>query len=442
MSSVSEIASAMKSLLTETARRLGRESKFVKRESKLDGAGFAQTCVLGWSEHPDASLSQLSQTAASVGVTITPQGLDQRFDQEAASFLRTLLEEAAHLLIRAHPRALPILARFSVVQIQDSTTIGLPDGLVTVWRGCGDATGGHRAALQIRVGLDLLSGALHDLLLASARTSDQRLATSPQTLPTGALAIADLGFFAVARLAAIAERGAFFLNRLLTSTAVYDVDGQRLVLEEWLGKETARQVERTVQIGARERLDCRLLAVRVDQEIADQRRHRLKAEAKRKGRTLSPRSLVLADWATLVTNAPPEKLTLDEAFVLVRVRWQIGAPFGPLFKLWKAHAKVDEWRTSKEWRILCEVYAKLLGILLQHWLLVTGCWDDPDRSLVKAAATVRDHVLLIIYALRGKLDLVTVLTLLQETLAACPKLERRAKRPATFQLLENLDHAA
>lgn len=41
MSSVTEIASAMKSLLTETARRLGRESKVVKRESKLDGAGVA-----------------------------------------------------------------------------------------------------------------------------------------------------------------------------------------------------------------------------------------------------------------------------------------------------------------------------------------------------------------------------------------------------------------
>lgn len=394
--------------------------------------------MLGWSEHPDASLSQRSQTAASVGVAIPPQGLDQRFDQEAASFLRPLLEEAAHLRISAHPRALPILARFSVVQIQDSTTIGLPDRLATLWRGCGDAPGGHRAALTIRVGLDLVSGALPALLLASARIPDQRLATSPLTLPPGALAIADLGFFAVARRAAIAQRGAYFLNRFLTSTAVADGNGPRLVLEEWLGKETAWQVERPVQIGAHERRECRLLAVRVDQEIADQRRRRLTAEATRKGRTLSPRSLAVADWAILVPNAPPEKRARDEAFVLVRVRGQIEL----LCKLGKTHATVDEWRTSTEWRILWEVYAKLLGILRQPWLLVTGCWDDPDRSLVKAAATVRDHVLLIIDALRGKLDLVTVLTLRQETLAPSPKLERRAKRPATFQLLENLDHAA
>ena len=67
MTSVTEIAATMKSLLTETAHQLGRETKFVERASKLDGASFAQTCILGWSEHPDASLSQLSQTAASVG---------------------------------------------------------------------------------------------------------------------------------------------------------------------------------------------------------------------------------------------------------------------------------------------------------------------------------------------------------------------------------------
>ncbi len=438
MTSVPEIATAMKSVLTDTARRLGRETQFVERASKLDGAAFAQTCVWGWSEHPEASLSQLSEMAASVGVAITPQGLDQRFDQEAATFLRTLLEDAAHRVLGAHPAVLPVLARFTAVQVEDSTTIGLPDGLAAIWHGCGDAVGGHLAALKIQARLDLLSGTLHDRLLANGRTSDHHLASSPDTLPPGALAIADLGYFGLARLSAIAQHHAVFLTRLLTSTAVFAPGGQRLDREEWLGRETARRIERPVQIGAQERLDCRLLAARVDQEIADQRRRRLKAEAKRKGRTLSKRSLVLADWAILVTNASPEQLSVDDAFVVVRVRWQIEL----LFKLWKSHAKVDEWRTTKDWRILCEIYAKLLGCLLQHWLIVASCWADPDRSLVKAAATVRDHALLIVYALRGKLDLVTVLTLLHETLQACPPLERRAKRPATFQLLEDLAHAA
>lgn len=437
MASVPEIGQAMKTLLSETAQRLGRETGFVQRASKLEGAGFAQTCVLGWSEHPDASLSQLVQTAARAGVRVTPQGLDQRFTPEAATFLRRLLEEATRLVVSADPAALPILDRFAAVQIQDSSTIPLPDGLATVWHGCGDALGHHLAALKIQVRLDLLSGTLHDLLLAHGRTSDRTLAAPADVLPPNALALADLGYFAVARLAHIAAHSAFFLSRLQAATAVFDEAGQRLILEEWLGHERAGQVERAVTIGVQERLAVRLLAVRVSPEVADGRRRRLKAEARRKGHTLPARQLVLADWSILVTNAPHARLSVPEAFVLARVRWQIEL----LFKLWKSHARLDAWRSAKDWRILGEVYAKLLGVLLQHWLIVASCWSYPDRSLVKAAATIRAHVPLIAYAIRGALDLVQVLTLLQETLQTCPRSERRVKHPATFQLLEGLHHA-
>ena len=44
-------------------------------------------------------------------------------------------------------------------------------------------------------------------------------------------------------------------------------------------------------------------------------------------------------------------------------------------KLWKAHAKADEGRTGKDWRILCEVYALrgtldlvVVLTLLKGWL--------------------------------------------------------------------------
>lgn len=438
MTSVPEIGEAMKRLLTETAQRLGRETRFVQRASKLDGAAFAQTCVWGWRQHPDASLSQLCQTAASAGGAIRPQGLDQRFDAGAATFLRRLLEEASHLVMGGNPTALPLLARFTAVQIEDSTTIGLPDELAAIWQGCGDAVGGHVAALKVQAGLDVLSGTLHRLLLAHGRASDRTLVSAPTLLPPGALALTDLGYFAVARLVAIARQGAFFLSRWQAATAVFDGAGRRLLLEEWLGQEAALQVERTVQLGMHDHLPVRLVAARVSQEVADQRRRRLQADARRKGHTLPARRLVLADWTILVTNAPPDKLTADETFTLARVRWQIEL----LFRLWKDQAHLDQWRTAKTWRILGEVYAKLLGVLLQHWLIVASCWAAPDRSLVRASATIQDHAPLLIYGVQGKLDLTTILTLLAETLHACPPIQRRAKRPATFQLLAGLHDAA
>jgi hypothetical protein len=430
VTSVPEIAQAMKALLTETAARLGRESGFVRRRSKLGGAAFAQACVLGWARHPDARLSQLAATAAAVGVAISPQGLEQRFDEQAAAFLRALLQAAVGALVGADPVAVPVLARFGTVQIQDSTIVNLPDGLAAVWRGCGDAAGRHLAALKVQVRLDALTGALPELLLAHGRTHDRACAAAP-ALPAGGLSLADLGYFALARLRALDERRAFFVSRLLGGTAVFAADGARLDLGERLRPEAGPAVDWAVTLGVAERLPVRLLAARVCQEVADQRRRRLREEARRRGQGLSRARLALADWTILVTNAPPEKLSAAEAFVLARLRWQVEL----LFKLWKDAGKLDEWRSGKAWRILCEVYAKLLGVLLQHWLLVASCWTYPDRSLTKAAALVRDHALLLAYALRGALDLGRALGLLHAALQACPRLERRRRHPATFQLL-------
>jgi hypothetical protein len=40
---------------------------------------------------------------------------------------------------------------------------------------------------------------------------------------------------------------------------------------------------------------------------------------------------------------------------------------------------------ANQWRILCELYAKLIGLLLQHWLIILFDWQDEQRSLVKLA---------------------------------------------------------
>ena len=118
-----------------------------------------------------------------------------------------------------------------------------------------------------------------------------------------------------------------------------------------------------MRLGEVHRLPARLLAVRGPQAVADERRRRLWAVARKKGCMVSARRLALAAWIMLVTNVPSDRLTVRE--VLGRTRWQIEL----LFKLWKSHGRVDESRSLKPWRILCEVYAKLLAMVVQHWLL-------------------------------------------------------------------------
>src|SRR5438105_2546788 len=51
--------------------------------------------------------------------------------------------------------------------------------------------------------------------------------------------------------------------------------------------------------------------------------------------------------------------------------------------------QVDIWRSAKPMRILCEVSAKLMGCMIQHWVILKGCWQQPNRSMVKASQVVK-----------------------------------------------------
>ena len=167
-------------------------TQFVHRTSPLGGATFSQTLVFGFLGNPQAPLEELAETAATLGVPITPQALDQRLTPAAAACLEQVLR-AAIQVIAADPVAIPLLERFTAVAVQDSSTIVLPDALAAVWQGCGGTTtSGTTAALKLQVRLELRTGQLEGPALQDGRASD-RAALLPTTLPAGALWLADLG---------------------------------------------------------------------------------------------------------------------------------------------------------------------------------------------------------------------------------------------------------
>src|SRR4029453_16658693 len=96
-----------------------------------------------------------------------------------------------------------------------------------------------------------------------------------------------------------------------------------------------------------------------------------------------------------------------------------------------------EWRSSQPWRILCEVYAKLIALLMQHWLLVVGCWANADRSLRKATATVQRYGRRLAGGWTDGGRLGTVLHKLVRTLKRRCRINKQANRPASYQLLLN-----
>ena len=64
---------------------------------------------------PTAGYSQLRHTAASLGVGVSKQAIEQRFSPASARLLRTLLEEALGQLISSQTSTSDLLSRFNGV---------------------------------------------------------------------------------------------------------------------------------------------------------------------------------------------------------------------------------------------------------------------------------------------------------------------------------------
>ena len=240
------------------------------------------------------------------------------------------------------------------------------------------------------------------------------------------------GTFRSLRLAARRQAGAYSLTRYRAGTALYSTQGQRLQVQGVAPRRVGQMKELRVLVGAAARLPMRLLLLRVPKKIADKRREDLLADAQRRQQPISEETLRLADWTLLLTDAPAKHLRFEEALVLLRER----GPLELLYKLWKQHGQVDEWHTADPWRVLCEFYAKLIGVVLQHWLIVLFAWHDPQRSLVKLAQVVRDTGWTLMEALAGHRSLCSALRLIGRRMRSGCQMNTRKKHPNSAQLLE------
>lgn len=433
MPSVTYVAEAMQTVLSDGADQAAYRTGFVQRESPLGGAEFVQTLVFTWLANPEASLSELTQTAATLGVEISNQGLAQRFTPAAAECVRTVLQQAVAQVIQAEPARIPLLQRFTALYLRDSAQLQLPGALAGVWHGNSayQVPAAESAALKIQIRVDELRGQLDGPFLQDGRAGDRTSPTQTAPVLPGSLSLADLGYFDLAQLRTVGNQHAFWLTRWRAGTCLYDIAGQRLDLVRWLKRQGGEGVAAAVLVGAQQQLPARLLAVRVPPTVVAQRRRQLKEAARRRGTAVSPERWALASWTVLLTNVPAEKLSLPEALVVARVRWQIEL----LFKLWKTQGHVDTSRSGQPWRILCEVYAKLLIQVIQHWLLLTSVWANPRRSLVKAAQTIRHHALHLASRFVESPDgFVCALGVVQTCLRTGCRIDKRKQQPSAFQL--------
>lgn len=439
---ITQTSSALEDVFqTEDTNQMARQTGLVERSSKMDGVHLLKTLVFGFLEHPQGSLSELCQTSQDLGVLITKQGLDERLTEKAVCFLQACFAKAIQRLQAKRGVALPQLEQFSEVYLQDSTIQSLPASLQELFPGCGGNA--SSAAIKIQLLFGLLSGNLVHVELQPGRTPDTKYNNHVRYLQPGSLLIQDLGFFNLATLQSVQEQQAFFLSRWRQDVIVYLADQSTPILDivAFLNTQTKPLADYAVQVGKTTRLPCRMIGVRLPQKIIEKRRRRVREDAQRRGNTPSARALALCAWNIFLTNLPPERLTLQQLLACYALRWQVEL----IFKLWKSQAGLKHLGGSRKGRLLCEVYAKLIGLVLFHFLVAPLRFlrinQHIEISLTKATKILQHcapHFLPLIgvdfLALQILLD-----TVFRRILSAAHK-DFRIKKPSSMQCLALADH--
>jgi hypothetical protein len=315
---------------------------------------------------------------------VSTQTVEQRYSQRLVDFLKALFTKAVTAAVASHKSVPGILDRFADVQLLDSTVISLPLELAETFPDCGGSHGGN-AAVKLQVQMSLKTGEFVAVRIEAGKDTDQATPLQQVTPESGVLRIADLGYFNTEVFARYEQAGAYWLSPLLFPTNVYDPEtGEPLALTAWL-KQQGPLVDARVLLGAQQKVACRLIAWRLPEEVANRRRQKLIERRRRKGKSAPTKErLARCDWGILVTNIPAGKLSVDEARVLYRSRWQIEL----LFKRWKSQGLVSDV-SGGAIRGMVRLWSRLIGAVIQHWLLLGTAWGDFRVSLVKAWDTIR-----------------------------------------------------
>jgi len=431
MAIVSTVAATLQALLGPVADQIAERHALIQRQRHFTASTLLSTFVLGYLHQPTASVADLAATAEALGVSVSPQAIDARFQPALQHALFDLWRHAVTQLVHATPRAIELLQRFAQVRVGDSTTIALDDSLAEVYPGCGGTDAASRAALKIQLQWDLLHGTLAYAAIESGRQSD---ATSPSVAsppPKGSLVLYDLGYFSLDRFADWDHAGIRWISKGLSNLTV-TIAGHTHDLIDYLQTQPLDSIDCLVHIGAKNR-PCRLIARRVPEAVATRRRREAYQKAAKKGRRPSVQRLAACDWTVYLTNCPSTQLAQHEVEVLYRLRWQIEL----LFKLWKSHNRLADHRSADPVRQLIELFARLIAVVVQHWLLLTTGWADPRLSLVRASRLIRQRMPLVIEALGDRTRLESVLAGLVKAIGYRCRINSRRKRPSTAQLLEN-----
>lgn len=316
-----------KIILPDLARIAIQTRLVIRRSNRFSAEAFLHSLLFS----VVSGQGSLNQIVASlkdrVARSMSRQSLWERFSSKSTAFLQCVLCELME------QRFQPVAATLKTSSIrrlilEDASGKSLPKSNAGHFPAHGNHHG-QTAGVKINFAYDLLDGTMVSQTLEQATTQDKSIAkeTVPH-LTKGDLLVRDMGYFSLDEFTAIEERGARWLTRLPLTTGVTLEDGT--VLEKRL-KTTTRNIVDLGVFAGKQRKRCRLIAIRADKKVAEQRRRERRKKAKDNGKTACKDALVRDGWHLMLTNLLPAEASAMACAGIYRARWAVEIQF----RAWK-----------------------------------------------------------------------------------------------------------
>lgn len=299
------------------------------------------------------------QISSITGKIVSGQAVCKRMKNECTLFLTQLLiksmKQKYSNLIDSE-----LFKSFKEVLIQDATHFSLPRCLSKVFPGSYSKYG-NSATAKIQATISLKKGVFRDLKLFSFRDNDPKDASRiiPK-LDKNDLIIRDLGYFVIDVFKQINKQEAFFLSRFKYNVGIYDLNDKKIDVMKIMRNKQSLDLD--VKIGKKDKFKCRLVIVKLSNEIVQERIRKAKNNRNKRANH-SKKYYEQLKYSIFITNVSRETWSVNQIVQAYKTRWYIEI----LFKGWKSHLKmkidIPERYITKQ-RAEFHIYSSLLFVNL------------------------------------------------------------------------------
>ncbi|MFA2807936.1 IS4 family transposase [Bacillus mycoides] len=437
-------------------RDLARDVGFVQRTSKYQAKDLVALCVWISQNVAKTSLTQLcSCLEASTEVLISPEGLNQRFNEAAVQLLQRLLAELLNKKMDASmPISSPYTSVFKRIRILDSTAFQLPDVFSSIYPGAGGCS--HTAGIKIQLEYDLLSGQFLHIHTGPGKQHDRTYGSlCAPTVTANDLCIRDLGYFHLKDLQYIQDKEAYYISRIKSNTRIYQKNPTPDYFQDGRIKKGTEYIQIDMEtlmnslqpgqtceiadayVGMIDKMSARVIVHRLTKQQQQKRLQDQIVREKKKGMKYSPRSKRLSGINVYMTNTPTDIVPTGQVHDWYSLRWQIEISF----KTWKSFFQIHHCKKIKPERLECHLYGQLIAILLcssimfqMRQLLLMK--KKRELSEYKAIYMIKDYFLLLFQTIqKNTQELSKVLLRLFNLLQQNGRKSHRYEKKTVFDIL-------